>query len=115
MFDQFLTRRSVGLTMNTSRIRMRDVYGQTPPNVFNDFDWIHRHQKVLLENYGERSIIVYKQEVIGVGSTYEEELQDAEQNLSTFKLILLDRMGRASLGPYKISRVFYLLVLSTST
>jgi hypothetical protein len=67
--------------MTISRIRMRDAYGETPPNVFSDFDWIRQHQKELLEKYGERSIIVYKQQVIGVGDTYAEALEDAERNM----------------------------------
>ncbi len=67
--------------VNSSRIRMRDSYGQTPPNVFSDFDWIRRHEKELIEQYGERSIIVYKEKVIGVGNTYAEALLDAEHNL----------------------------------
>lgn len=65
----------------TSRIRMSHQYGETPPNVFSDFDWIHLHEKELLEKYGECSIIVYKEQVLGVGSTYDEAVQDAEHNL----------------------------------
>jgi hypothetical protein len=64
------------------RIRMTDEYGKTPANVFTDFDWIHKHRQELLEQYGECSIIVYKERVIGVGETYEAALADAEQNLS---------------------------------
>ncbi len=67
--------------MDTPRIRMRDLYGQTPPNVFSDFDWIRRHEKELLDKYGERSIIVYKKQVIGVGNTYAEAVEDAERRL----------------------------------
>jgi hypothetical protein len=67
--------------MAASRIRMRDVYGETPPNVYSDFDWIRRHEKELLEQYGERSIIVYREQVIGVGDSYTEALEDAEHNL----------------------------------
>jgi hypothetical protein len=36
---------------------------------------------MLLEKYGECSIIVYEQKVIGVGDTYDEALADAERNL----------------------------------
>jgi len=67
--------------MTASRIRMRDRYGETPPNVFSDFDWIRRHEKELLEQYGERSILVYQQQVIGVGNTYAESVDDAERHL----------------------------------
>jgi hypothetical protein len=66
---------------SSSRIRMRDPYGKTPPNVFGDFDWIRQHEKELINTYGERSIIVYREQVIGVGKTYAEALQNAELNL----------------------------------
>lgn len=67
--------------MSTPRIRMGHPYGQTPPNVYSDFDWIRRNEKELLEKYGECSIIVYKQRVLGVGPTYAAALEDAERNL----------------------------------
>jgi hypothetical protein len=67
--------------MDTPRIRMSHAYGQTPPNVFTDFDWVRRHEKELLEKYGENSIIVFQQQVIGVGPTYDTALEDAERNL----------------------------------
>jgi tetrahydromethanopterin S-methyltransferase subunit H len=67
--------------MTQSRIRMGHPYGQTPDNVYSDFDWIRRHERELLEKYGECSIIVYKQQVIGVGATYAVALENAEQNL----------------------------------
>ncbi len=68
--------------MNSSRIRMTDAPGQTPRSAFTDFDWIHRHEVELLETYGERHIIVYKEQVIGIGDTYDAALQDAEQKLA---------------------------------
>ncbi len=68
--------------MNQSRIRMQDPYGPSPRNVFTDFDWIHRHQLELLQQYGERHIIVYREQVIGVGDTYGAALQDAEAKLA---------------------------------
>ena len=67
--------------MSSSSIRMRDPYGQTPGNVFTDFDWIHQHQQELLDKYGECSIIVYQKQVIGVGNTYAEALRAAERDL----------------------------------
>jgi len=69
--------------MPDSRIKMSHPYGQTPPNVFSDFDWIHRHEKELLDRYGECSIIVYNEQVIGVGDSYEKALKNAEQNLAS--------------------------------
>ena len=55
--------------------------GQTPPNVYSDFDWIRRHEKELLEKYGECSIIVYEEQVLGTGPTYASALEDAESRL----------------------------------
>jgi|GEM_PF-1197401 len=66
-----------------SKIRMSHVYGETPPNVFSDFAWVREHQKELLAQYGECSIIVYRERVIGSGLTYENALADAERNLPT--------------------------------
>jgi len=60
---------------------MTHPYGETPKNVFTDFDWVRRHEKELLEKYGEVSVIVYKEEVLGVGETYEEAVADAEAKL----------------------------------
>ena len=68
--------------MNPSCIRMQDPYGQTPPNVFTDFDWIHRHESELIQQYGERHIVVYLKQVIGVGDSYAAALQDAEAKLA---------------------------------
>jgi hypothetical protein len=68
--------------MTKTRIRMsyaRDE--QTPPNIFTDHDWVRLHEKELLEKYGECSILVYQEKVIGVGRTYQEALDDAERNL----------------------------------
>jgi hypothetical protein len=68
--------------MNTaSRIQMGHPHGQTPPNTYTDFDWIRRHENELLEKYGECSIIVYKERVLGVGATYAAALENAEHNL----------------------------------
>lgn len=69
--------------MDTPRIKMGHAYGETPPNVFTDFDWVRRNEKELLEQYGECSIIVYREKVIGLGATYDEALLDAERRLPT--------------------------------
>jgi hypothetical protein len=69
--------------MATSRIRLsysRDE--KTPPNIFSDHDWVRRNEKRLLDQYGERCIVVFNEEVLGVGDTYEAAVEDAEKNLS---------------------------------
>jgi hypothetical protein len=65
----------------SSRIKMTHAYGETPKSAFTDFDWVRRHEKELLEQYGECSIIVYKEKVIGIGPTYAEAVTDAEAKL----------------------------------
>jgi hypothetical protein len=67
--------------MDTKRIR-KQMYGEpTPPNIYSDFQWVGQHETELLEKYGECSIIVYKEQVIGTGKTYDEAVEDAERNL----------------------------------
>jgi hypothetical protein len=61
---------------------MGDPIGQRPPNVFSDFEWARQNRQALLEKYGECSILVYNQKVIGVGPTYKDALENAEQNLA---------------------------------
>lgn len=67
--------------MSTSRIHTGHPHGQTPPNTRTDLEWIHDHEQELLEQFGERMILVFEKKVIGVGDTYSEMLQNAEQNL----------------------------------
>jgi tetrahydromethanopterin S-methyltransferase subunit H len=67
--------------MDTSRIRMSHPYGQTPPNIFSDHDWIRRHEKELLEKYGECAILVYKEQVVGTGDSLQAAIEDAERTL----------------------------------
>ena len=64
-----------------TRIRMTHPEGQTPSNVYSDFDWIRRHEADLLAQYGECCLIVYNKQVIGTGSTYEEALINADSHL----------------------------------
>lgn len=52
--------------------------GPSPAYMFTDFDWIHRREAELLK-YGERHIIVYHEQVVGVGDTYAATVQDAEE------------------------------------
>lgn len=69
--------------MATSRIRLsysRDE--KTPLNIFSDHDWVRRNEKRLLDQYGERCIVVFNEEVLGVGDTYEAAVEDAEKNLA---------------------------------
>ena len=68
--------------MATSRIRLsysRDE--ETPPNLFTDHAWFRQHQDELLAEYGECFVVIYHEQVIGVGDTYEAAVQAAEANL----------------------------------
>ncbi len=67
--------------MDTPRIRMSHPYGQTPPNIFSDHAWIRQNEKELIAQYGECSILVYHEQVVGTGATLQEALTDAERNL----------------------------------
>lgn len=67
--------------MNTSRIQTGHPHGNTPTNTRSDLNWIHDHEDELLAQYGETMILVFEQKVIGVGQTYSEMVENAEQNL----------------------------------
>lgn len=64
-----------------NRLQLDHPYGQTPRNMLEDFDWVRRNQKTLIEQYGQVFVVVYHQEVIGTGTTYQEAVDNAEQNL----------------------------------
>lgn len=61
-----------------SRLLLDHPYGQTPRNMLEDFDWVGRNRQMLIEQYGQVFIVVYQQQVIGTGDTYESAVQDAE-------------------------------------
>jgi hypothetical protein len=63
------------------RIRKRLYDEPTPINIYSDFDWVRQHEKELLAQYGECSILVYDSQVIGVGATYDEAVADVERRL----------------------------------
>ena len=70
--------------MHKTTLQMSHPYGETPSNIFSDLDWVRKNEKALLEKYGECSIIVYQQTVIGVGDTYEKALANAEQHSTSY-------------------------------
>ena len=53
----------------------------TPRNIFTDHDWVRHNESALLDQYGERCIVVFQEAVLGVGDTYDDAVADAEQNL----------------------------------
>ena len=68
--------------MATSRIRLSYSREEvTPANLFTDHDWFRQNQKDLLAKYGECFIVIFHEEVIGVGDSYEAAVQSAEASL----------------------------------
>jgi hypothetical protein len=62
-------------------LKMGHAYGEVSPNTFADFQWLRAHRQDLLQQYGEVSVLVYNQKVIGVGQSYAEAMANAEHNL----------------------------------
>jgi recombinational DNA repair ATPase RecF len=68
--------------MKNPRIKTTHAYGEVYPNVWGDFAWVREHRQQLLEQYGECIILVYDKQVVGLGQTIDEAIQDAEHQLS---------------------------------
>lgn len=56
-------------------------FGEVAANTFSDFDWARRNEKALFEKYGRCIAIIYQEQVLGTGQTYQEAVEDAERNL----------------------------------
>ncbi|HLA43146.1 MAG TPA: hypothetical protein VJZ27_06915 [Aggregatilineales bacterium] len=67
--------------MDTQRIRTTHAYGEVSENTWGDFDWVKEHEKELLAEYGECTILVFEKKVIGSGETESEAARNAEENL----------------------------------
>jgi hypothetical protein len=66
----------------SSRIKLG--YAENEPlaeNVFPDFEWSGENRNSLYEKYGDVVIVVYRQQVIGVGKNRDAALADAEAHL----------------------------------
>jgi hypothetical protein len=37
------------MSIQGTRVKMTHKYGETPRNVFDDFDWVRRHEQELLD------------------------------------------------------------------
>lgn len=53
----------------------------TPKNLFTDHDWFRAHEQELLAQYGDCWLVIYHEEILGVGQTYDEAKQNAEAHL----------------------------------
>lgn len=67
--------------MSESRVRTGHKRGEVPPNTWDDFKWAGLHRQELFEQYGSCMLLIYNQQVIGVGQTYHELVADAESKL----------------------------------
>ena len=65
-----------------SRIRTGHPRGEVPPNTWDDFKWAGSHRQELYEQYGSCIALIYNQQVIGIGQTYDEAIADAESKLA---------------------------------
>lgn len=63
-----------------NRIQL-ECFGTVPPNRDNDCDWVDKNRSDLIHRYGNLILLVFKETVIGVGSTLDSALQDAERHL----------------------------------
>jgi len=63
------------------RVRLGHPPGQVPPNTWADFRWAHEHEAALLAEFGERIVLIYQEQVIGVGDSIDEAAAVAESNL----------------------------------
>ncbi|GIK67485.1 MAG: hypothetical protein BroJett018_52790 [Chloroflexota bacterium] len=67
---------------HTPRIKAGHAPDQpTPPHIFSDHEWVRQHENELRDRYGEVYVVVYQQQVYGVGRTYPQALADAEAHL----------------------------------
>jgi hypothetical protein len=66
----------------SNRIKMAFPKGEKlPENIFSDFEWLGEHRVDLYEKYGEAVLVVYQQQILGVGKSRAEALENAEANL----------------------------------
>lgn len=69
--------------MKTRRLRTGGPAGEPiPRQIIEDHEWVQDHRDELIEQYGQCYLIVYKQQVLGIGRTHDEALDNAEKNLS---------------------------------
>jgi hypothetical protein len=65
------------------RIRITHSYGEPiPEHVIQDHHWVHEHLNELIEQYGRCYMLVYNEQVLGTGKTWQEAINAAEENLS---------------------------------
>jgi hypothetical protein len=68
--------------------------------------WVSDNRLALYKKYGSCVVVVYYQEIIGIGQTHTEALADAEAHLSDDVELITPAIGYVS-NPYRVGR-FYL-------
>jgi hypothetical protein len=77
-----------------------------PENIFSDLNWVSENRLELYKKYGSCVVIVYHKEIIGMGKTRQEALNDAEIHLADDVELITPAIGLVS-NPYRVDR-FYL-------
>lgn len=67
--------------MNTPHVKTTHAPGEIYDNVWSDFEWVRTHRAELMQQYGTCVILVYREQVVGVGKTEKEAEEDAESRL----------------------------------
>lgn len=66
----------------SSRLKVSFPQGEKlPPNFANDYAWFKENRNALSEKYGSAVVVVYENQLLAVGATYQEALSNAENNL----------------------------------
>ena len=77
-----------------------------PENIFSDLKWVSENRVELYKKYGSCVVVVYHKEIIGMGQTHSEALNDAESRLPDDVELITPAIGYVS-NPYRVGR-FYL-------
>lgn len=70
-----------------------------PENIFSDLKWVSENRIELYKKYGSCVVVVYHKEIIGMGKTEHEAMQDAESRLPEDVILITPAIGYIS-NPY---------------
>jgi hypothetical protein len=76
-----------------------------PANMPADFAWLKANRDTILEKYGSCLVVVFEQQVLGVGQTYAEALANAEKNLPALPEIITPIVKYISPNSARLRRV----------
>lgn len=69
--------------MTKTVIKLGYAHGESKPaNLLQDHLWFREHEAELLQQYGQCVLLIYQQQVIGVGQSVHEARMDAEKRLT---------------------------------